>query len=194
MYQSSSKLVKMIVISLLATVSFVLFFISFPILPVPGLHFLKVDLSDIPALIAALIFSPLTGVLVLFLKCLLYLAFKFSPHELIGAPANFIAGTTFILPISIMYHRFKKVNSLIVGIGTGTLLMAIIMTILNFYVVIPAYGWVMGFQIDEQISTLGLVSGLFIFNILKGIIIGIAFVPIFVALRVWIEQKQRQLA
>src|SRR5690625_6381448 len=70
----SSKLTKMVVIALLATVSLVLFFISFPLPLLPP--YLKVDLSDVPALIAGMIFSPLAGVLVVFLKNLMYFAFK----------------------------------------------------------------------------------------------------------------------
>src|SRR5690625_5111122 len=84
----SSKLTKMVVIALLATVSLVLFFISFPLPLLPP--YLKVDLSDVPALIAGMIFSPLTGVLVVFLKNLMYFAFK-GATDPIGIPANFIA-------------------------------------------------------------------------------------------------------
>lgn len=194
MYKSSSNLVKMIIISLLATIAFVLMNFSFPIMPIPGLQFLKVDVSDIPVLIASVIFSPIIGVLVLFLKCVLYLIAKPSIHELIGAPANFIAGLMLVLPISVIYHRLKTKMSIVYGFIVGTILMASIMTVLNYYAIIPLYAWALGFQLDESLTVFTIIGGLFAFNVMKGIIIGIAFVPLFVTLRVWIEQKQKQLA
>src|SRR5690625_6650813 len=67
---SSTRLVRMIVISLLAALSLVLFFISFPLPLLPP--YLKVDFSDVPALIAGLIFSPLAGIIVVLLKNAIY--------------------------------------------------------------------------------------------------------------------------
>src|SRR5690625_2835033 len=85
----SSKLVKLVVLSLLAAVSLVLFFISFPLPLLPP--YLKVDFSDIPALLAGLIFSPLAGVLVVLMKNLLYFVAS-GASDPIGVAANFIAG------------------------------------------------------------------------------------------------------
>src|SRR5699024_6755877 len=70
MNHQSSKLKKLVVLSLLSAVSLVLFFISFPLPLLPP--YLKVDFSDVPALIAGLVFSPLAGMLVVFLRNALY--------------------------------------------------------------------------------------------------------------------------
>src|SRR5690625_5654897 len=70
----SKKLVTMIILALLGTISFLLFFLNFPIpfLPTP---YLKFDFGDVPALIASLIFSPFAGIIVLVIKNFFYLEF-----------------------------------------------------------------------------------------------------------------------
>jgi len=187
----SSKLTKMVVIALLATVSLVLFFISFPLPLLPP--YLKVDLSDVPALIAGMIFSPLTGVLVVFLKNLMYFAFK-GATDPIGIPANFVAGALYVFPVAYFYHKYKGVKSVIVGLVIGTVAMAIIMSILNYLIILPAYSWVMG--IDDWVTSTAkkatVLGAILPFNFLKGVIVSIIFIPMFIKLRQWIEQKQIQ--
>lgn len=187
----SSKLTKMVVIALLATVSLVLFFISFPLPLLPP--YLKVDFSDVPALLAGLIFSPAAGVLVVFLKNAMYFVIK-GATDPIGIPANFIAGTLYVFPVAYLYHRYKGVKSVVVGLVIGTVAMASIMSILNYLVILPAYSWVMG--IDDWVTStakMATVMGAILpFNFLKGIIVSILFIPMFMKLRQWIEQKRVQ--
>jgi len=187
----SSKLTKMVVIALLAAVSLVLFFISFPLPLLPP--YLKVDLSDVPALLAGMIFSPIAGVLVVLLKNVMYFAFK-GATDPIGIPANFIAGTLYVFPVAYLYHKYKGVKSVVVGLIIGTVAMASIMSILNYLIILPAYSWVMG--IDDWVSStakMATVMGAILpFNFLKGIIVSILFIPMFMKLRQWIEQKRMQ--
>ena len=181
----------MVVIALLAAVSLVLFFISFPLPLLPP--YLKVDLSDVPALLAGMIFSPIAGVLVVLLKNVMYFAFK-GATDPIGIPANFIAGTLYVFPVAYLYHKYKGVKSVVVGLIIGTVAMASIMSILNYLIILPAYSWVMG--IDDWVSStakMATVMGAILpFNFLKGIIVSILFIPMFMKLRQWIEQKRMQ--
>src|SRR5699024_6884299 len=143
--QQSSKLMKLVVLSLLAAVSVVLFFISFPLPLLPP--YLKVDFSDVPALIAGLIFSPFAGVLVVLLKNAIYFVAS-GATDPIGVVANFIAGTLYVLPVAYLYHRHKGVKSIVSGLVIGTVLMAIIMSILNYIIILPAYSWLMGMEMN----------------------------------------------
>src|SRR5690625_6482147 len=106
--QSSSKLLKLVVLSLLATMSLVLFFISFPLPLLPP--YLKVDFSDIPALIAGMIFSPAAGVLVVFLKNLMYFVAK-GATDPVGVVAYFIAGTLYVFQVAFLYSENSGINS-----------------------------------------------------------------------------------
>lgn len=190
--KGSSKLTKMVVIALLSTVSFILFFLSFPLPLLPP--YLKVDFSDVPALLAGLIFSPMAGVLVVFLKNLLYFALK-GATDPIGIPANFIAGSLYVFPVAYFYHKYKKgVKSIVVGLVVGTLVMAIIMSVLNYLIILPAYLWISG--VEEGLSSSAkmatVLSAILPFNLLKGVIVSLLFIPLFIKMREWIEQKRVQ--
>src|SRR5699024_11698242 len=129
--QRSSKLVKLVALALLAALSLILFFISFPLPMLPP--FLKVDFSDIPALLAGLIFSPLAGVLVVFMKNLLYFVAS-GASDPVGVVANFIAGALFVLPVAYLYHRYRGIKSVIAGLIIGTFIMAVVMIVLNYII------------------------------------------------------------
>ncbi|MEI3605457.1 ECF transporter S component [Pseudogracilibacillus sp. SE30717A] len=187
----SSKLVKLVVLALLATVSLVLFFISFPLPLLPP--YLKVDFSDVPALIAALIFSPLAGVLVVFMKNALYFVAS-GATDPIGVVANFIAGTLYILPVAYLYHKYRGVKSVISGLVIGTAAMAIVMSVLNYLLILPAYAWLMGWEMNDTIKWASVIGGVLPFNFVKGIIVSMLFVPVFIKLRQWIEQKRMEVA
>ncbi|WP_152655020.1 ECF transporter S component [Oceanobacillus sp. CFH 90083] len=186
--KKKNQLLKLIIIALLSTISLVLFFINFPLpfLPTP---YLKVDFSDVPALIASLIFSPIAGVLVVGLKNLLYLAISGS-GEPIGVLSNFVAGLMMVLPVSIIYHRMKGLKGLITGLAMGTVIMAVGMSVLNYYLILPAYGWFMGWEMSEQMRRIAVIGGVLPFNIIKGIFIAILFIPLFNRMQSWIQQQR----
>ncbi|GIO24934.1 ECF transporter S component [Oceanobacillus sp. J11TS1] len=186
--RKKNQLLKLIILALLSTISLVLFFLNFPLpfLPTP---YLKVDFSDVPALIASLIFSPMAGVLVVGFKNLLYLAVSGS-GEPIGVLSNFIAGLMIVLPVSMIYHRVKGLKGLITGLVAGTVIMAVGMSILNYYFILPAYGWFMGWEMSEQMKRIAVVGGVLPFNLIKGVFIGILFIPLFTKLQSWIQQQR----
>lgn len=187
----SSKLLKLIILALLGTISLVLFFLHFPLPILPS--YLKIDFSDVPALMAALIFSPVAGIIVVALKNILYLAVS-GAGDPIGVVANFLAGIMFIVPVSVLYHKFKGIKSIISGLVTGTIIMAAGMSVLNYFFILPAYGWFMGWEMTDPFIWFSVYAGILPFNIIKGIIVGLLFIPLFIRMRSWIEQKQTKVA
>ncbi|MFC4558611.1 ECF transporter S component [Virgibacillus kekensis] len=189
-----SRLLKLVVLALMGTISFVLFFLNFPVplLPTP---YLKIDFSEVPALIAALIFSPVAGVIVEAVKNLLYLAVSGSGDP-IGVTANFVAGVMFIYPVALLYHKFKGLKGLVFGLITGTVIMTIGMSVLNFYVILPVYAWFLGLpeMAETSAKTFAVFAGVLPFNMIKGIVVGLLFIPLFVKMKVWIEQQQSKFA
>lgn len=187
----SSKLVKLVVLSLLSAISLVLFFMSFPLPLLPP--YLKVDFSDIPALLAGLIFSPLAGVLVVLLKNALYFVAS-GATDPIGVAANFIAGSIYVFPVAYLYHKYKGVKSIITGLVIGTVVMAVVMSVLNYLIILPAYSWLVGMEMNETIKWVSVVGGILPFNAIKGLIVGLLFVPLFLKLNQWIDQKHMEVA
>ncbi|WP_373896269.1 ECF transporter S component [Virgibacillus natechei] len=188
--KQSSKLLKLIILALLGTISLVLFFLNFPLPFLPA--YLKIDFSDVPALIAGFIFSPVAGIIVVAIKNVLYLLVS-GAGDPIGVAANFLAGLMFVVPVSMLYHKFKGVKSVVSGLVTGTIVMAVGMSVLNYFLVLPAYAWFMGWEMTEQVKWISVIAGVLPFNIIKGIVIGLLFVPLFVKMRSWIEQQQAKL-
>ncbi|WP_149474775.1 ECF transporter S component [Oceanobacillus polygoni] len=185
--KQSSNLLKLIILALLGTISLLLFFLNFPLPFLPP--YLKIDFSDVPALMASLIFSPLAGVIVVAVKNLLYIAVS-GAGDPIGVAANFLAGVMFVVPVSILYHKYKGVKSIVSGLVTGTLIMAIGMSVLNYFIILPAYGWFMGWEMTNQVIWVSVIAGVLPFNMIKGIIIALLFVPLFIKMHSWIKQQQ----
>lgn len=190
--KQSSNLLKMIIIALLGTISMVLLFLNFPLPFLPP--YLKIDFSDVPALIASLIFSPLAGIFVIAVKNLLYLLI--GGGEPVGVAANFLAGVLFVAPVALIYHKRKGVKSIVSGLVIGTIIMAVAMSVLNYLVILPIYAWFMGMEKMqiESVKRFAVLYGILPFNLIKGIIVSMLFVPLFMRMRTWIEQKQTKLA
>ncbi|ASN04905.1 ECF transporter S component [Virgibacillus necropolis] len=190
--QKSSRLLKLIILALFGTISLLLFFLNFPLPFLPP--YLKIDFSEVPALIAALIFSPLAGVLVEAIKNMLYLIVS-GAGDPIGVTSNFLAGVMFIVPVSMLYHKYKGMKSIVSGLVTGTIIMAIGMSVLNYLVILPLYALFMGWgDMTESAKWIAVIGGILPFNIIKGIVVGMLFVPLFIKMRRWIEQKRANLA
>lgn len=104
---NKNKVKKTVTLAMMGSISYLLMLLNFPF---PGFPpFLNVDFSDIPALMAALIFGPMAGILVEFIKNLLDLVMTGTLTAVpVGHIANFIAGILFVLPT---YYVFKKINS-----------------------------------------------------------------------------------
>ena len=87
--------------AMLAAVSAVLMFFSFSVPFVPS--FLKLDFSELPALIASFALGPVSGVAVCLVKNLINL--MFSTTGGVGELSNFFLGTAFVLPAGFIYRR-----------------------------------------------------------------------------------------
>ncbi len=187
----SSNLSRLIILSLLGAVSLLLFFINFPLPLLPS--YLKIDFSDVPAIMASLIFSPVAGIVVVAIKNVLYLAI--GGGEIVGVTANFLAGALLVLPIGILYHKYKSVKSIVSGLVTGTIIMAIGLGVFNYFILLPVYGLMMGWGEMTHAAKLGtILAAILPFNVIKGIIVTLLFVPIYIKMRRWIEQQQAKFA
>lgn len=191
MNMQSSKLLKLIIVSLLGSISALLMLLDFPLPILPS--YLKIDFSDVPALIAALIFSPIIGVAVEGIKNVLY--FTIGGGEPVGVIANFLTGIFFIVPVAVIYRKFKGVKSVVSGLVVGTIMMAVAMSVLNYFVILPVYATFMGMEdmSIESVKRSAVLFGILPFNIIKGIVVSMLFVPLFIKMRSWIEEKQTKL-
>ncbi len=163
---NKSSIRKLTLTGLLSAVAFVLYFIEFPIPFFPT--FLKIDLADIPAIIAAFSMGPISGVAVELIKNIFGFLTKTTTGG-IGEMANFTCGTVLVLIAGGVYMINKSIKSAIIGLLIGALTMALTMSIINYYVFIPMFYPEMPM---DQVLTL-IKTAIFPFNLIKGIIIGL---------------------
>lgn len=126
---------KIAVTAILAAMSSVLMFINFSIPIMPS--FIKVDFSELPALVASFTMGPIYGVLVCLIKNLVNL-FQTSTMG-IGELSNFILGSIFVFSAGLIYKHRKNRKSALLGAVIGSSLMACIGLFTNYFLVYPIY-------------------------------------------------------
>ncbi|WP_033828518.1 ECF transporter S component [Bacillus andreraoultii] len=176
-----------VAIGMLSGVAYVLMLLNFPLPVFPT--WLKIDFSDIPALIAAMIMGPLAGVIVELLKNILDLLSTGSETGVpVGHIANFVTGICFILPTYYIYIKLKTKKGLTLALGAASVITAVVMSVLNYLVFLPMYGYFLDFHLKNEV----IVRFIFPFNLLKGILLSIVFYGLFLKMQHWI-QKQNTL-
>ena len=148
---SRSRTHKLTITAMLSAVAFILMFIEFPI---PALipSFVKMDVSDLPELLAAFSLGPIYGVAVTFLKNLLHIVFKGTTSAYVGELCNFLLGAVFSMAAGFIYQRKKSRKSALIGAVVGAALMAIVSVPLNYFVVYPAYVVCYGMPLEAIIG------------------------------------------
>jgi riboflavin transporter len=173
-------------IAVLSSLACLLMLIRFPIPPFPS--YLTVDFSDIPALLAALVFGPIGAVLVELIKNIInYLMVSSDVGIPIGNAANFVSGLLFVLPTYYIYRHLKTKKGMTIGLITGTVSLAVLMSLLNYFVILPAYFVLANLHIPDVKSYI--IAGILPFNIIKGFIVTLVFMLIFTRMQGWIEKR-----
>ncbi|WP_233438127.1 ECF transporter S component [Macrococcoides canis] len=162
-----NKTRRLITVSLLSAVAFLLMFLKFPLPFLPP--YLTIDLSDIPAIIALFTVGPLGAVGVEIIKNLLN--FLVNMADPVGPAANFLAGTSFILTLYAVTKGRRQ--RLIAGFLCATIVMTIVMSIMNYFVLLPLYGMIMNFSDIANNLKVIITAGIIPFNIIKGILLAI---------------------
>lgn len=168
---SRNRTHKLAVTAMLSAVAFILMFIEFPI---PALipSFVKLDISDLPELLAAFSLGPIYGVVVTLLKNLLFILLHGTSSAYVGELFNFLMGAVFSFSAGFIYQRKKSRKSALIGAVVGAVLMAVLSVPLNYFVVYPAYVVCYNMPLEAIIgmyqairpSTNGLLECLLIFN------------------------------
>lgn len=102
----TTKTKNLVISGMMSAVSVLLYFIAeIPIFPSIFPH-LKIDLSDIPALIAGVFCGPLYGVAVEFIKNIIHVMRTATFG--IGELANFIVGVALVVSFCLVYKKLEK--------------------------------------------------------------------------------------
>ena len=164
--------------ALLAAISYILAFLEFPVPLSPS--FARMDLSDLPALIGAFAFGPVTGVLIELVKNVLQLLSTSTGG--IGELANFLMGASYVLTAGLLYKYRKTKKMAMWACIISSLVMGIVAAVVNYFILLPLFATFM--PLDQLIESFSkfmpfiqtkldvVLYNAFPFNLIKGLIIG----------------------
>jgi len=176
-------------IAMLGAIATILMQLEIPLWFAPP--FYKMDLSEVPVLIAAFAMGPIAGMLTELVKILLDFLISGTMTAGVGELANFCIGCSFCVPAGIVYNRKKSKKGAVLGLVSGTLIMTTLGCFINAYVMLPTYAKAFKTPIDSLIemgtAVNASISDLFTFvlfavvpfNLLKGIIASIVVLLIY---------------
>lgn len=177
--KSYSRTHRLTVTAMLSAVATVLMFVDFSVPFMPA--FIKMDISELPGLLASFSIGPWYGVAVCFIKnvinCLR------TSTGCVGELSNFLLGAVFVGVAGLIYQRFRNQKSrkgALIGALAGATAMAVLSVPLNYYLTYPIYSQLMpvdvivGMYQAIRPSANGLLDCLVTFNMpftfLKGIL------------------------
>ena len=169
MQNSTTKVRALTGTAMLGAVAAVLMYLEFPIPIMPA--FVKLDVSELPALIASFAYGPVSGVLVCLIKNLIKL--PSTSTAAVGELFNFVMGALFVGVAGLIYKRNKTRKGAIVGALLGALVMAVVSVPYNYFIVYPAYVVMYHLPLDAIIGMYqainpnvnGLLNCLLVFNL-----------------------------
>lgn len=126
---------RVTLVGMLSAVAAVLMFLDFSVPLVPS--FLKMDLSEVPALIAAYAVGPLGGAAVCLVKNLFHLTVTSTGG--VGELANFLMGAANAIVAGLVFKKLRGVKGATLGAVAGAICMAAVSLPVNYYLVYPAY-------------------------------------------------------
>lgn len=129
------NIIYLTVTAMLSAVAYILMFLDFSVPFMPA--FIKMDLSELPALIGSFAMGPLCGVVVCLIKNVLHLFITTTGG--VGELSNFILGVAFVLPAGLIYKHKKNRKSALIGSLVGAAFMGIFSIVSNYFLVYPVY-------------------------------------------------------
>lgn len=165
--------------AMLTAVAVVLQFVEFAIPVMPS--FIKLDFSDLPEIIGAFAYGPVAGVVIALVKNIIHL--PMSGSGCIGELSNFILGAIFASVAGLIYKKNKTKKGALIGGIAGSLAMALVSVVTNYFIVYPLYYTVLNFPEPAVLgmyqvllpSVKNIFEALLIFNLpftfIKGLIV-----------------------
>lgn len=164
--------------AMLSAIAYLLAFIEFPVPLSPS--FARMDLSDLPALIGAFAFGPISGLLIELVKNSLQLLTTSTGG--IGEIANFLMGASYVVTAGFIYKHRKTKKTARIACIAASVVMGITAALANYFILLPLFENFM--PLDQLIASFAaflpfirtkldiVLFNALPFNLLKGLVIG----------------------
>lgn len=126
---------KIAVTAILAAVAAVIQLLEIPLPFIP--EFIKLDFSELPALIASFVVSPLAGIPVCLVKNIIKLSTTSSAG--VGELCNFLLGVAMVVPAGFIYKFKKTRKGALIGCLVGCAVSAGLSLFVNYFISYPVY-------------------------------------------------------
>ena len=146
-------------VSMLTALAVVLLYIEFPILP--AVPHLKLNVSDVPTLLASFMFGPITGIVVNAVKIGACLLLRCTSTGFVGDLSNFISGTLYAGIAGLFYLIRRNKLSAIISLIISSIVFCIAMWFCNQYMLLPMFG------ITDQSAMMPMLWWTLLFNVIK---------------------------
>ena len=143
MKQKKSKKVNvkaLTVTGVMGALAFALMMLEFSVPIMPA--FIKLDFSELPALITGFAYGPLWGIAVCFIKNFIHVFI--SSTGAIGEISNFVLGAVFVGTSALIYKKKKNKKWALISCVISSAIMAVFSVFSNYYIVYPLYVKVLG--------------------------------------------------
>lgn len=179
MTKTHNRIRELTVTAMLCAVATILMFLDFS-LPMVIPSFVKMDVSELPALLASFSLGPVYGIAVCLVKNLFNVIFHGTTGG-IGELCNFLIGASFVGTAGVIYRFHKTRKGAVIAALVGAVVMAAVSVPVNYSLSYPVYAAMFG-GIDAIIAayqelrpgTNGLMECLLVFNmpftLVKGLI------------------------
>lgn len=123
---------------MLSACAIILSYLEIPLFFTPV--FMRLHVSDLPALIGAFSLGPVAGVIIELVKSLVLFFTNFTNPSLgIGELSNFILGSAFVVPAAIIYRSKKTKTRALAALIISGIFMSVLGAVLNAFAFIPLY-------------------------------------------------------
>ena len=192
-----TKASKITYTAVFAAIATVLMYFEFPLPFMPP--FLKVDLSGAVVLIGAFIFGIGPAITMIGIKDVIHLTLSQTGGS--GELADFLMLSTLVIVAVLLYRAHKTRKMAAVGCVVGSVAMACMGMLTNYFLIIPFYSAV-GMPIDQilalcatinpSINGMGayLLVGVLPFNLIKGAILTVITMLAYKKLSTFIKSRQ----
>lgn len=170
------NVVKMAQMAMLVAISIVSLYVVPLLSIVPAAPFLQYDIADIPVLIGTMLFGPGSGLLILLLVSVLQGVTISASSGWVGIVMHFCASGALVVVSGLIYHKWKTVWSLILGLVLGALAMTALMVPLNLFFTVRFLG--VPFQAVKDMLLPAIIPFNLIKSVLNSTITAVLFFPL----------------
>lgn len=169
---------QLVTLAMLSALAYVLMLIH---LPFKYLGFLELEFSDVPAVIASLVYGPVAGVVVELIKNVIK-AITATTTGGVGELANFLISACYVIPIGILFQRLKGKAKVFGSFAAGIAGFVAAGIVVNYFITVPLYANLFGgmdvvvgaaaatVPAIKDLATI-VILGITPFNIVKGLIL-----------------------